>query len=626
MVEALKRWLVGKPLKTRENHHAKIGILKGMAVMTPDALSSVAYATDQMELILGVLIGSAAGSQYISNVLGFSMLGTLVIAGLAFLLFFAYRNIISHYPLGGGAYAIGLNDLGRYWGLSAASTLIIGYTLTVAVSVAAGIDAIAPYIHFIGTHKLLFNVLLTLVIMVLNLRGTGESAAVFVPFTYLFIGSIILIGITAIVRALMHPDAVHLPTSVGMQSVKGLTLFLFLKMFANGCSALTGVEAVSNSVPVFKEPSAKRAQRTLLVLVVTLSVLFFIVSGVALMHSITYNPNIPIIDQEADLLFGRHGIGYVITIIISVSTTCILAIAANTAFTGCPALWSSMAKDGFMPRWLLHKGDRLVYSNGILFLTIISLLLTIGFDAKVDKLMPLYAVSVFYTFTVSQLGMVVRRLRDRQKGWVVGSIGGVFGVAMTFAACLVFGITRFTDGAWLVLVCVPVLVIVFSKIQSHYAQVKCELKYDFSLPFSKDSPGITIVPIASVNKASVRALSYAVSHFDNVIAVTVVANDSEEEMKRATAKVEAEWEKLGSGVRLLVIHSQYRSEMRRLQRFFEFELEKYPADSVTVVIPQFLTKRWWHKLLHNKRGGWLMAWLLLNKHVRVVSIPYSLKN
>ena len=624
MVENFKRFIIGRPLKSRDNSHAQIGIIRGMATMTPDALSSVAYATDQMESILAALIAAGAAQHYVANVLGYSMLGTVVIAGLAFLLYMAYRNIIKHYPLGGGAYAIGLHDLGRYWGLSAAATLIVGYTLTVAVSIAAAVDAMGPVIPFVGHHKLLFNILLTLLIMVLNLRGTGESAAVFVPFTYLFVGGIFLLGLAAIVNALLHPHQVQVPSLAGMHAVQGMSLFLFLKMFANGCSALTGIEAVSNSVPVFRAPSAKRAQRLLLTLIITLSALFFIVSGIAMLHGLQYNPDIPLINQEAMLLFGTRGIGYIVTVIISLSTTAILAIAANTAFTGCPALWSSMARDNFMPRWMLQKGNRLVYSNGILFLTVISLLLTIAFDAKVARLIPLYAVSVFYTFTVSQLGMVVRQIRERGKNWVAGAIGSGFGLIMTAAACLIFGITRFFAGAWLVLVFVPLMVFAFSKIESHYRQVRADLKYDFKEGFRPEEPGLAIVPIASINKASIHALQYAASHFQNVIAVTVITGDSEDEMIQATEKVERDWERLNSGLRLVVIHSQYRTIARRLQRFFELELEKYSTENFTVVIPQFMTRRWCHKLLHNKTGGYLMAWLLLNKSVNVVTVPYRL--
>ena len=277
MIYGIKRLLVGRPLKTRESQHVRIGIFRGMAILTPDALSSVAYATDQMEFILASIIGAGASATYVANVLGFSLVGTIIIAGLALLLFLAYRNIISHYPMGGGAYSIGLNDLGQFWGLSAASTLIIGYTLTVAVSIASGVDAIAPFIPFVMHHKLLFNVLLTLLIMIINLRGTGESASIFIPFTYLFILSIFILGAVGVINAVSHPGHIHFPSINGMQAVSGMSLFLFLRMFANGCSALTGIEAVSNSVPIFKEPSPKRAQRLLLTLVGTLSLLFLIV-------------------------------------------------------------------------------------------------------------------------------------------------------------------------------------------------------------------------------------------------------------------------------------------------------------------------------------------------------------
>lgn len=624
MIATVKRWVVGKPLKTKESQHVKIGIFKGMAVMTPDALSSVAYATDQMEGILGGLLVAAATRQYVVNVLGFSMLGTLIIVGLAFLLFLAYQNIIRHYPLGGGAYAIGLNDLGKFWGLSAASTLIVGYTLTVAVSIAAGVDAVAPVIPFVAHHKLLMNVVLTLFIMLINLRGTGESASIFVPFTYLFIGCIAAIGVTAIVRGLMHPSAIHMPSYVGMHAVQGMGMWVFLRMFANGCSALTGIEAVSNSVPVFKEPSPLRARRLLLTLVATLSGLFFIVSGVAMVHGLTYNPNVPLINQESMLLFGTHGAGYIMTVIVSLSTMCILAIAANTAFTGCPALWSSMARDGFMPRWILRKGTRLVYSNGIVFLTFISLLLTICFDAKVGDLMPLYGVSVFYTFTVSQLGMVVRQFRNREGKWIASAVLSSCGVLLTGAACLIFGITRFTNGAWLVFICVPAMVYAFSRIQKHYECIAADLKYDMVRPFQPYKESITIVPIDSINKSSVNALEYAVANFRNVIAVTVIATDSEEENKQRTAKIEAEWARLNPGVRLVVLHSQYRAVAKRLQRFIEFELQKFDPQNITVVIPQFITKRWWHKLLHNKTGSILYAWLLINTSIKVVAVPYHL--
>lgn len=624
MLDSYKRVLIGKPLKTRENANAQIGVLKGMAVMTPDALSSVAYATDSMESILALVIGAGATSQYISNVLGFSLIGTALIAVLAFLLFLAYRNIISHYPLGGGAYAIGLHDLGKVWGLSAASTLIVGYTLTVAVSIAAGVDQISPLIPLVGHHKLLFNILLTVLIMILNLRGVGESATIFVPFTYLFIGSIFLLGVAGMINALVHPTHVHFPSVSGMHAVQGMGLFLFLKMFANGCSALTGIEAVSNSVPVFKQPSAKRAQRLLLTLVITLSVLFFSVTITAILHSLTYNPDVPLIVQEARVVFGTHGIGSVITYFVSLLTTFILAIAANTAFTGCPALWSSMAKDGFMPRWVLHKGDRLVYSNGILFLTVMSLVLTIVFDAKVEKLLPLYAVCVFYTFSISQLGMVVRQFRSREKNWVMGSLASIFGLLMTVAACAIFGITRFKDGAWVVFVCVPIMVIIFNKIRTHYEHVATDLKYDFSDGFTSEKPSITIVPIASVNRASVRALAYAVGNFEHVIAVTVVASETEDEMKRQTEKVERMWEQLNSGVRLIVIHSQYRNVARRLQRFVQFEMEKHQSANITIVIPQFITAHWWHQLMHNKTARYLTAWLVRHEDVKVINVPYHL--
>ena len=624
MVYGIKRLLVGRPLKTREGQHVRIGILRGMAILTPDALSSVAYATDQMEFVLASIIGIGASATYVSNVLGFSLLGTAIIAGLALLLFLAYRNIISHYPMGGGAYSIGLHDLGRFWGLSAASTLIIGYTLTVAVSIASGVDAIAPFVPVVMHHKLLFNVLLTLFIMGINLRGTSESASIFIPFTYLFVLSIFVLGGVGMINAFMHPSRMHLPSISGMQAVSGMSMFLFLRMFANGCSALTGIEAVSNSVPIFKEPSAKRAQRLLLTLVGTLSLLFFIVSGLALVHGLQYNPNVPLIQQESIMIFGLHGLGYIVSLIISFATMSILIIAANTAFTGGPALWSSMARDGFMPRWILQKGDRLVYSNGILFLTLISLLLTFAFDAKIGRLIALYGVSVFYTFTVSQLGMVVRLLRERGRHWIVAAFGSSIGLLLTAAACLVFGVTRFFDGAWLVLIGVPLMVIMFTKIKHHYDQTKVDLKYDFRVPFDTTAPGLTIVPIASVNKASVAALQYAVSHFDNVISVHVVTADSEEAMKNDTRKIESDWERLGSGVRLIVIHSQYRSAAKRLQRFVEFELNQYDASDITIVIPQFLTGRWWHSLLHNKTASLLLAWLVFNKSVKVITVPFRL--
>ncbi len=624
MIEGVKRFIVGRPLKTRESQHVKIGIFRGMAILTPDALSSVAYATDQMEFILATIIGSGATATYVANVLGFSMLGTLIIAGLAMLLFLAYRNIISHYPMGGGAYSIGLNDLGRFWGLSAASTLIIGYILTVAVSIASGVDAIAPFIPFVMTHKLLFNVILTLFIMFINLRGTGESAKVFIPFAYLFIVSIFVLGLVGVVNAFAHPTRIHFPSIDGMKAVGGMSMFLFLRMFANGCSALTGIEAVSNSVPIFKEPSPKRAQRLLFTLVGTLSLLFFIVSGLAMIHGLQYNPDIPLIQQESMMVFGLKGIGYILSIIISLATMAILIIAANTAFTGCPSLWSSMAKDGFMPRWVLRKGDRLVYSNGIVFLTFISLLLTFAFDAKIGRLIALYGVSVFYTFTVSQLGMVVRLFRERKGHWVLAALGSILGVSLTAIACLIFGITRFTDGAWLVLIAVPLMVIMFTKIRHHYEQTKIDLKYDFSVPFHKNPPGLTIVPIASVNNASVAALQYAASHFEHVIAVHVVNADSEEAMRKAKLKIEEEWEKLGADIRLVVMHSQYRSVAKRLQRFVEFELKQFDSPDITIVIPQFLTGRWWHSLLHSKTAGWLLAWLIFNKSVKVITVPFRL--
>ncbi len=604
----LKRWLVGLPLKTAQAPEERLSKRLALAVFSSDALSSVAYATEEILLIL-TLAGTA--------VIGYSVPISLAIVGLLAILTMSYRQIIFEYPEGGGAYIVGKSNLGEWFGLTAAAALMIDYVLTVAVSVAAGIAAVTSAIPSLFAYRETLCLAAIILVLVVNLRGVRESGQIFAIPTYLFIGAIGIMLVTGVAKIVFgHAPMVYAqePSTTTVSLVEPLTLFLLLRAFASGCTALTGVEVISNGVSAFKSPEPKNAAFTMTSMATILGILFIGITTMAYYFGVLPKEDETVVSQIARATFGTGFLYY----LVQGSTMFILVLAANSSFNGFPRLASILSRDGYMPHQMSGVGDRLVFSNGAIILGIFSCLLIILFKGDTHALIPLYAVGVFLSFTISQAGMVKRWLTKRGPHWEKKLIINGVGAVATAVATLIIGSTKFTHGAWIVVVLIPLLIMMFHAIRSHYRAVgeQVALSRDHRPPL----PGrnIVVVPIGGVNRAVVRAVDYARSRTSEVRAVLVDVD------KEETAKVEIQWAQWGCGVPLIVLPSPYRSILRSLLDYIEELLHKNPDGWVTVVIPEILPARWWQNILHNQRALMLKAALLFKERVILTDVPFHL--
>ncbi|MEC4889032.1 MAG: APC family permease [Nitrospira sp.] len=603
----IKRWLVGDPLKTAQAAHERLSKTLALAVFSSDALSSVAYATEEILLVL--VPASIAFAQ-------FSIPISLMIVLLLAILTVSYSQIIFEYPEGGGAYIVSKSNLGEWPGLTAAASLMIDYVLTVAVSVAAGIAAITSAIPSLFPHRTALGVFAIVAVLLVNLRGVRESGKFFAIPTYLFIGALLLmlgIGGGQLIMGQLMP--VTPPDLAGQAAVESLSIFLILRAFSSGCTALTGVEVISNGVSAFRAPEPKNAAITMGVMAAVLATLFMGISTLAFHLGVIPKESETVISQVARAIFGEGAFYY----LVQATTMMILILAANSAFAGFPRLASLLARDSFMPHQMAVMGDRLVFSNGVIILGVFSCLLIVLFQGDTHALIPLYAVGVFLSFTLSQAGMVKRWLIKRGPHWKTKlAINGV-GALTTAIATIIIASTKFMHGAWIVIVLIPLFIMMFRGIRSHYKAVSEQITLDrrgARPPMPRRN--IVVLPISGVNRAVVRAVDYARSRPGEVRAVLVDLDPEE------TAKIEIQWAQWGCGVNLIALPSPYRSVLGSLLDYIEEILEKEPDTWVTVVIPEILPARWWQNILHNQRALMLKAALLFKDRVVLTDVPFHL--
>jgi amino acid transporter len=603
----VKRWLVGEPMPLARARHERLGKAVALAVFASDPLSSVAYATEEILLVL-ILAGGAALSYSLPVALGIATLLAVVVV--------SYRQTVAAYPQGGGAYLVAKDNLGIFPALTAAAALLTDYVLTVSVSVAAGIAALTSAFPALHSHRVTLCVLAIAAIALGNLRGVRESGRLFAAPTYFFVVCILGTIGYGLAGAFFNvlPEAPYEPHPPGLE---GIGLFLLLRSYAAGCTALTGVEAVSNGVPALKPPEGKNAQTVMTWLGVISIVMFLGITYLAFDFGIIPGGEETVVSKIARRVFGTSLAYYA----VQASTMLILLLAGNTSYADFPRLSSILSRDRFMPRQLASQGDRLVFSNGIVILSGFAILLIVAFGGDTHALLPLYAIGVFISFTLSQGGMVRRWLRLREKGWRWRVwINGV-GAVVTAIVLLTLTVTKFVEGAWIVVVIVPLLVAVFLALHRHYDEVAAEL----SLEGLEGPPAFqhtVLVLIGDVHRGVVRAVQYArtlAAPTATVRAVYVEANPA------LTAKLEEKWGKWGLGVPLVVLASPYRSLLRPLLEYIDQIQSRGDDQMVTIVLPEFLPRRWWQHILHNQTALLIKGALLFRKNTVVTDVPYLLK-
>jgi amino acid transporter len=662
----LKRFLIGRALRTEQAAHERLSKKTALAVFSSDALSSTAYATEEILLVLAVAAAATHGSSF-----AYVVPVSLGIAALLAIVATSYRQTIHAYPSGGGAYIVAKENLGTTPGLVAGAALLVDYVLTVSVSIAAGVAAItsaAQGTRFasLDDHKVILGLVFIAFIALANLRGVRESGALFAAPTYVFIFSFLAMIGFGLFHYSVYGGAAPIPTTEELKTAEGyslqpLTVFLLLGAFSNGCAALTGIEAISNGVPAFKKPEARNASATLVWMAILLTTMFLGTSVMAYLYGVHPKENETVISQFARIMFtGSMGWFYYV---VQAATAAILVLAANTSFADFPRLSSLLARDRFLPRQFANRGDKLVFSNGIVILAIFSSVLIMAFGGDTSRLIPLYAVGVFLSFSLSQAGMVrhwwneraqVKREMKRQpqnpdgasghtlpdvplaeselqksyfvadevtakSNWKKSIIINGVGAIATAVVLVVFIVTKFIHGAWIVVVVIPLLVLMFRSIHAHYQSVAKQLTTEGLEPLHAMRHTV-LVPISGIHRGVVKALQYARSISDNVVAVYV---DFDED---ATANLRQKWERWGAGVRLVVLPSPYRELTRPLLRYIN-RLERQLGDAavITVVLPEFIPAKWWQHVLHNQSSLLLKGALLFKEGVIVISVPYHLK-
>ncbi|MFT4040055.1 MAG: APC family permease [Thermomicrobiales bacterium] len=611
----VKRTLIGAPLTTAAAAHERLTKVKALAVLSSDALSSVAYATEE---ILQVLLLAGLGALSLSLPIGAAIVALLLIVGVS------YRQTIKAYPNGGGSYIVAIDNLGVIPALTAGSALLFGYVVTVAVSISAGVAALSSAVPSLRDHRVLLGLGFIVLVSVLNLRGIRESGSIFAVPTYLFLVGIMIMIAIGMVQAASHgfvPQPPVLGPDEMTHATSAVGILLILTAFSRGCAALTGVEAISDGVPAFKPPEWKNARATLTWMIAILAVTFAGITFLANQFGIVPKEQDSaggyetVVSQIARTIFGGSTIPYYY---IQFATLAILILAANTAYSDFPRLAYFLARDRFLPKQYTFRGDRLAYSRGIITLGALASLMLICFNAETTRMIPLYAVGVFTAFTLSQGGMVMRWLRLREPGWRMGLAINIVGVITTGLVAIVVGFTNFTRGAWVVLVLIPLLIMVFRAINRHYASAAGELAAQTPLK-PEDIEHTVIVPISAINRVARQTLAYARSISPNVTAVFITDDEAEIEEMRTN------WERLNSEVPLVIIESPYRSIVAPLLSYLDEIERQRPEDTITVVLPEFIARHWWEQFLHNQTALRIKASLLFRPGIVVTSVPYHLE-
>jgi amino acid transporter len=613
----VKHFLFGRPLPSERLEHERLNKKTALAVLSSDAISSVAYATDQILIVLAVL-GTAAAVNYAVPI-------SAVIVGLLVLVGLSYRQTIFAYPNGGGSYTVARENLGIGPGLLAAAALLTDYIMTVAVSIAGGIAAITSAYHSLIPHTVLLCLLSIALLAIVNLRGVRESGAAFSVPTYVFVlMMVMLIGYgmylaffatgPAKASGVVKVDPVSLQQHGLGGTPAALALgWLLIRGFAEGCAAMTGTEAISNGIMAFKQPAQKNAAVTLGWMVAILAAFFLGTSLLARHYGVMPTTTDTVLSQLASHIFGRGAVYYV----FQYSTFAILVLAANTAFADFPRLSGILANDGYMPRQLAARGDRLAFSNGIIALGLIAALIVWVFRGQTNALIPLYAVGVFVCFTLSQAGMVVHWLRTREPGWRwKAALNGVGALATGIVSILQVA-TKFLEGAWIVVLIIPLIILLLRKIHRHYTQFASEIEFRGQSPMIPLHHTV-VVPVNGITKATAGALVYASAISDEVVAAYIEVD------QRITEKLKADWEEWDIGIPLVVIPSPYRSVLRPLVEYVEGLRMVLPGELVTVVVPEVVPKKWWEHLLHNKTAFYIRTAFLFKPNVVVTTVPFLL--
>lgn len=623
--QSWRTWLIGRPLPTADAPHQTIGKAIGLAVFASDALSSTAYATQEIMFILAA-VGTAA--------FGYVFPISIAIVVLLAIVTLSYEQTIHAYPGGGGAYIVSRDNLGELPAKIAGAALLTDYILTVAVSISSGVAQIISVYPQLLEYRVHLAVGLVAFVMLINLRGVKESGIAFAIPSYFFIiimyltvGLGVFKYLTGTLGTVVNPPDVEVTQTIGI-----ITPFLILHAFSSGTAALTGIEAISNGITAFKEPRSRNAGITLIWMAIILATLFL---GISLLAS-----NIAAIPSEAETVISQLGRTVyqgqgVLYLALIAATTVILVMATNTSFAGFPRLSAILANDSFLPRQLAFRGSRLVYSNGIIILAIVACLLIIFFQASVTALIPLYAIGVFLSFTLSQAGMARRwwKIGHLKPGeeikepgstlryermWEIKLLINGFGAVCTAVVTLVFSVTKFRDGAWVVLVLIPIIIIILSGIHAHYSSLASRLSLkDYGAPVRVNRHRV-IMPISGVHRGSLAALRYALTLSDDITAVHVSVDPEEAE------QIKQKWETWGEGIRLVILDSPYRMLVEPLLKYIEEVAEgRQPNEIITIIVPQFVPKRWYHNLLHTQAAFMLRLALLFKPGIVITDVPYQ---
>ncbi|MFR3267878.1 MAG: APC family permease [Enterococcus faecalis] len=603
----LKRLFIGKPLKSAENDEHKLSRFAALALLSSDALSSIAYGTEQIVVVLVTL--SAAAIWYSLPIAAFVII-------LLISLTLSYRQIIHAYPHGGGAYVVSSENLGRNAGLLAGGSLLVDYMLTVAVSVSAGAEAIISAIPALYGHQVAISIGIVILITLMNLRGLRESASFLMLPVYSFIAIItllIVVGLFKIVTGAQPLNATALPGAV----VPGISIALVLRAFSSGSSSLTGVEAISNAVPFFKKPRAKNAAGTLALMATILGFFFVGITFINYWYGIVSKEEVTVLSQIGKAVFGQNILYY----LLQFATALILAVAANTGFSAFPVLAYNLAKDKFMPHMYMDRGDRLGYSNGILTLAAGSIVLLLIFQGSTERLIPLYSIGVFIPFALSQSGMVVK-WRKETKNWLPKSIANIVGAFISFAIIAILFIYRLGD-IWPFFIIMPVLIYAFYRVNTHYKNVAEQLRLEDGAQLHEFDGNTVIVLVGNVTKANVGALNYARSIGDYVVAMHVSMDENVEKEK----EIQEEFKKHFPDVRLSIVHSSYRSLQNPILRYVDLVSKNATKHnySTTVLVPQFVPNKRWQNILHNQTSLRLRIRLAWRENIIVATYSYHLK-
>ncbi|MBW4418264.1 MAG: APC family permease [Myxacorys californica WJT36-NPBG1] len=612
-----KRFFLGKTLPTSAHAEERLTKAEALAVLSSDALSSVAYATQETLLVL-VAAGTSA------SILGQSLPIAIAIIVLLAIVILSYRQTIRAYPQGGGSYIVARSNLGLLPGLIAGASLMIDYILTVAVSVSAGIDNLVSAIPVLRPLTVELCLVCVFLLMIANLRGVKESGRLFMIPTYAFVASIfLLIGMGLFHQVTGTIDPVPPPVEELGHVSEQLSLFLILRAFAAGCTALTGVEAISDGVLAFKAPEWKNASQTLIAMGVILGCMFLGISYLAHAYELVPRETETVLSLLSRQIFGGSSLLYYFLVLFA--TPMILLLAANTAYADFPRLCYFLARDGFLPRQLALLGDRLVYSNGILLLSICAAVLMVIFKGSTTAIIPLYAVGVFTSFTLSQAGMVRRWFRERGQGWQASALLNGLGAVATTVVLGVVIATKFALGAWVVVIAIPLAVWLFISIRRHYQYVADRLSIQGIAPRSHmpRAKGVTvthpaIVIVGQLHRGTIEALDYARSIADEIVAVHVDVGTTNRE------KLQQRWQDLESDIDLVILDSSYRSVIAPILDFVSQYEAQHPDVLSTIIIPAFVPRRWWESLLHNQTTLFLKNALRTKKSRVVTTVRYYL--